>query len=142
MLKSKAENPHATLITLFLNAVQQVITPEDRINATKLEAAKLSPYMPVTREVLMNGEGSPDLVRFVEAQQYVRDFDKFFERYMRIHNFEDTAKGVGLQMKKRNTVIGEWPMRLKKGSTNEQFEILNMSGNTGSERYVEWKRMA
>jgi len=58
----------------------------------------------------MNGEGSPDLVRFVEAQQYVRDFDKFFERYMRIHNFEDTAKGVGLQMKKRNTVIGEWPM--------------------------------
>jgi hypothetical protein len=45
-------------------------------------------------------------------------------------------------MKKKNTVIEKWPLRLKKGATKEEFRILHSSGHVGSERYVEWKRVA
>jgi hypothetical protein len=110
----------------------------------KSEMGKLSRYLPVTPQVLKEGANSPDLLKYMDmdAQMLVRDYDGLFERYMRIHHFEAIAKGVGLEMKEKNRVIEKWPMRLKKGATKEEFDILNASGHVGSERYVEWKSLA
>jgi hypothetical protein len=76
-----------------------------------------------------------------DARMHFRDFDKFFDRYMQKLEFGNIGRQAGLAMKKKNTVIEKWPLRLKKGAT-EEFRILHSSGHIGSERYVEWKRVA
>ena len=42
-------------------------------------------------------------------------------------------------MRDGNTIQEKWPMRLRKGATKEEFDLLIASGLTGSERYVEWR---
>ena len=48
-------------------------------------------------------------------------------------------------MRKRNTVVEAWPMRLKKKpkekGADEEFQTLMASCCTGAERYVEWVRI-
>ena len=48
-------------------------------------------------------------------------------------------------VKEENTIIEKWPMRLKlslpQPGAQEEFDILQASGHSGNERYVEWKRV-
>lgn len=53
------------------------------------------------------------------------------------------AEYVGLCMKTEHTIIEKWPMRLKlslpQAGAQDEFDLLQSSGHSGSERYVEWK---
>lgn len=63
---------------------------------------------------------------------------------MQLEDFRGAGEAVGMRMKPRNTIVGEWPMRVnlrpnQKGA-KEEFKQKLGSGHTGMERYVEWQR--
>ena len=66
-------------------------------------------------------------------------------RYMQDLGFAKMSRSVGLMVKEENTIIEKWPMRLKlslpQPGAQEEFDILQGSGHSGNERYVEWKRV-
>ncbi|ROW09323.1 hypothetical protein VPNG_05867 [Cytospora leucostoma] len=136
-------NPHATLITLFMNAVEQECSRLDSFQDTPHEMQKLSAFLPLA--IPLDGHTSDaKFLRFSQAKAMMRDGDKYFNRYMKREDFRGAGEMAGVTMKSRNTVIDEWPLQLKlrpkdKGA-KEAFENLLGSGHSGLERYVEWRR--
>ena len=138
MLKRKAQNAHATLLALFLNAVHEAFTPTDYLTSIKSEGDRLRRYLPIEPATLRN-ENSADFLKFNDARIMFRDVDKAFQSYVKEYHFEEAAKAAGLKMKSKNTIVEAWPMRLKSNATQDEFELLLASGHTGTERYVEWR---
>lgn len=70
--------------------------------------------------------------------------DRFY-RYAAIHKFVEIETIQGVHIESPNTIIEEWPTRLKcqtsqQGAREEFFALLG-SNLSGLERYVEWKRV-
>jgi hypothetical protein len=63
---------------------------------------------------------------------------------MELQGFKSAAKGARLTMKKKNTIVELWPLRLttRPGDigAQEEFDLLLSSSSSGVERYVEWSR--
>jgi hypothetical protein len=59
--------------------------------------------------------------------------------------FSEAAQSIGAAMKEKNTIIEQWPFRLKlrpgQPGAQGEFERLLGGGVSGKERYVEWKRI-
>lgn len=71
-------------------------------------------------------------------------FPTWLLRYMKLEDFRGAGEAAGVRMKPKNTIVAEWPMRLKlrphqKGA-KEEFGRKLASSHTGVERYVEWQR--
>ena len=47
----------------------------------------------------------------VEARTIFCDFDDLFEKYMKEVGFDVAARMAGVVMKRKNTIVGEWPLR-------------------------------
>lgn len=64
---------------------------------------------------------------------------------MELQKFETAASEAGLIMKKKNTVVEPWPLRLtlrpKDVGAQEEFDLFLSSCSSGVEHYVEWSRM-
>jgi len=64
---------------------------------------------------------------------------------MDLQNFKTAATEAGLMMKKKNTIVKPWPLRLTLGpedaGAQEEFDLLLSSCSSGIERYVEWSRV-
>ena len=62
---------------------------------------------------------------------------------MRKQKFDEMQQAIGLCMKEPHTIVEKWPMRRQFSSSyacsQEEFDLLQSSGHSGSERYVEWK---
>ncbi|KAF7188355.1 Zinc finger MYND domain-containing protein 10 [Pseudocercospora fuligena] len=143
------QRTHATLVTLFINAVPQLnqFFPDATSEQTDLKKA--------TSYLCANGPPkfsdlkspySPMLIKVSCGKDLVHDMDKSFERYMQLHNFKNVEQSCGVRMKPQNTIIEKWPMRLKlefgQPGAQEEFDLLLGSSHTGSERYVEWTRQS
>ncbi len=140
MLKRKSENPHATLITLFLNAVMEETNLGEHLHLQMAnEMKKAKRYLPATPPP--TSESCPEFVRFIEACMYFRDFDIPFGRFVRSCRLDEIAKAAGIEMKPKNTIIDKWPMRLRSNATQEEFDLILGSGHVGFERYIEWKSL-
>lgn len=145
LLKTAAENPHATLIGLFMNAVhyaEKDLGQEYIVKSLTSAFGKVMKFVPVQpSDRQKNGAAA---VRNVEAKDIFRDFDHLFGHYMRMEDFDKASREAGLRMKTANTVIDAWPLRLRKGygepGAQEAFDRLMESGSSGNERYVEWMR--
>ena len=83
-----------------------------------------------------------DVVRFLSAQVFFRDFDELFGRFREECGLDECSTAAGLTMKSKNTIVHAWPMRIGKNATQREFDVLMASGHVGSERYVEWKSAA
>ncbi|KAI9875688.1 MAG: hypothetical protein M1830_008116 [Pleopsidium flavum] len=143
LLKRHTQNPNATLVALFLNAVHEVFTPLDSLGSAISDMDRMRPYLPATRDMVQHGnEYNADFLRFMAARGMFRDFDELFKRYMRECRFHEVSKAAGLEMKSQNTIVRPWPMRLEKNATQREFDFLHASGHSGSERYAEWKSVA
>ncbi|MCJ1307220.1 hypothetical protein MMC25_000866 [Agyrium rufum] len=145
LLKIKAENPHATLLLLFLNAIHEVSTAEDHLGSMKPEIERIRKYLELDPAVFRNRDGmkySADFHRFNDGRLMFRDFDKLFSRFHQECQLDKIGEAVGLEMKWKNTIIEPWPMRIKKNATQDEFNFLLGSSHTGSERYVEWRSLA
>ena len=143
LLKPRSQNPRATLLALFLNAVHEDESSYSAsiIASVKSNLGRIRNYLPVTREMLAKrSPPSADSLRLIEALTMFRDFDKPFRLFMAQCRFGEISARNGLRMKKRNSIVTPWPLRIKERATKEEFDILHASGHHGSERYVEWER--
>jgi len=142
LLKRKAQNPHATFIKLFLNATHgiRVKKPEEKqLSSMNAEMKQLSRYIKPSHEMFLKAPiMTAETIRVQEALGLFRDYDSLFQRFME-DRFKEVALISGLEMKDENTIQEKWPMRLREGTTQEEFDFLIASGHTGSERYVEWR---
>lgn len=77
LLKSPKMNPSATLITLFMNAVAEVVTPTDEKADLKEGMRTLFKYLP---QVGMRSMHDAEFLRHTACCDLVRDFDKYFDR--------------------------------------------------------------
>ena len=143
MLKRRTENPSATIVALFLNAVHEVSSPLDHLSSIRSAMERLRSYIPMTPDMVRGGSRSnPDLIRFMTAQVMFRDFDELFGRFKRECRLDEISKANRLEMKSKHTIVQPWPMRIKDNATQREFDVLLASGHVGSERYVEWKNAA
>ena len=140
LLKGVAQNPHATLLALFLNATHEVAPLGDLSARMGSEIKQVQQYLAIGPELLSRGSYDPDFMNLLAAQALCRDYDLLFDRFMSECRFLEISRNAKLTLNEENTIIGKWPMRLKKDATQAEFNLLHASGHTGSERYVEWKR--
>ncbi|KAM0802877.1 hypothetical protein BDR22DRAFT_903758 [Usnea florida] len=145
LLKRAAENPHATLIALFMNATHQAekdLGDSYVTDSMRLAMKKVVQFLPV-KETPINGT-SAALVRVMLAKDIFRDLDHLFTHYMKLTDFGRASREAGMTMRARNTVIDPWPLRLRKeygeSGAQEEFDRLMSSSSSGNERYVEWVR--
>ena len=143
LLKRKAENPNATIVALFLNAVHEVFNPQDYRSSARSAMDRLRSYIPVTRDMVQDGSMSnPGFIKLMSAQGLLWDFDELFSRFIRDCRLDEIGQATGLKMKSKNTIVQPWPMRIKRNATQSEFDVLLASGHNGSERYVEWESVA
>ena len=139
LLKPSAENPHATLIALFMNAIHIAENDLGSDYMAKSFASALAKITKFAAARLSRMSKTGAAAAFtVQARDVFCDFDHLFAHYMRMEEF-DTAS-----MKAANTVIAAWPLRLRKEfgepGAQQAFDRLMESGFSGNERYVEWMR--
>ncbi|KAF2768772.1 hypothetical protein EJ03DRAFT_343808 [Teratosphaeria nubilosa] len=142
LLQHQTENPHATLIALFLN-IEEIVTVADQEQFMEKElglALKYSPFKAITKSPY-----DADLLKLKSAHALVRNYDLLFKRYMERLHFKDIVEVSGLARKEPHMIVEKWPMRLKlragQPGAKEEFDLLLGSGQTGCERYVdEWVR--
>ena len=141
LLKLKTQNPNATLVALFLNAMHEAHSPLDLLKSTLSTMERMRSYIPISRDMVQASTGNKaDLVKFLSAEVLFRDFDAIFTRFKGECHLDEISKAAGLSMKSENTIVRPWPMRLRDNATQREFDVRLASGHTGSERYVEWKR--
>ncbi|KAK5168393.1 uncharacterized protein LTR77_006963 [Saxophila tyrrhenica] len=143
LLRAPQENPHATLITLFLTAVTETYKMTAKATGDKDELRRMFAYdgkPPSTPTFRFDAR----LLALLNAVGIVRDGDEYFNRYMELLDFEEIEEQCGVAMKEPHTIIEKWPLRIKlrPGQTGakEEFERLLASGQMGMQRYVEWQR--
>jgi hypothetical protein len=81
LLQEPLINPHATLITLFMNAVDENITDQDRIADMNLHSPttkRLFEYLPPKGRP--NNPSDPEIIKFSFAQDNVATYDHIFDR--------------------------------------------------------------
>ncbi|EXJ70466.1 uncharacterized protein A1O5_06535 [Cladophialophora psammophila CBS 110553] len=144
LLRSLKQNPHAVLITLYLNAVMEVIKTGPKKDQVP-DVGLLTQYLPGLRLFPPPTNNSAEMLRLWDARTLALDVDKFFERYMNIHQFREMEISRDLEVEmKANTVTESWPTQLKlqpgQDGAQEEFDVLLGSSLTGLEHYVEWKR--
>ncbi|KAI0185492.1 hypothetical protein EV127DRAFT_348191 [Xylaria flabelliformis] len=156
LLRSSSANPHATLITTFLNAVPetklmyQMISPSAADLVHKSDTRRALKYMEpdLTAPTGTPADNSARLqttsIKILCGVELVGDMDKYFNLYIHQHAFAHAALFAGVKMKERHTIIPPWPLRVK-GDLNptqkdkEDFKLLLGTAHVGHERYVEWK---
>ncbi|KAL8831439.1 MAG: hypothetical protein Q9170_005288 [Blastenia crenularia] len=146
LLKPPDVNRHACLITLFLNAckITGMMMGNDRNElVARARQRQVFKYKRNTFDLRKVSDfRSPLMYRFLAGMSLVRDHDMIFQTYMDSCGFLPAADQAGLKMKKKNTVVEAWPMRLKKrpgeNGAEDEFDRLTASSCSGAEHYVEW----
>lgn len=142
LLQTRHQNPHATLITLFLNAIMEIVKMGDERDSAA-GMADLSGYLPFPQLSPPPSNNDPFLLRLWDTRSLVLETTKHFQQYERVHRFDQVARDFKVE-KVRNHITEAWPTRLKlkKGQTGykEEFNVLLGSNLSGLEHYVEWQR--
>ncbi|UKZ75167.1 hypothetical protein TrVFT333_002843 [Trichoderma virens FT-333] len=153
LLQAPHVNPHATLITLFREAIRETMTMQDRIMdmytyrpETKLIrkyfayiGAYAAGYNPDAAPL-----SDPKAIKWTYAQANVANYDPIFDRFMNNFRFSQVEQLFGVTMKRKNTVIEKWPfkMKLQYGQPGALEELIQLTDEVvlAKERYVEWRR--
>ncbi|KAF2797239.1 hypothetical protein K505DRAFT_358599 [Melanomma pulvis-pyrius CBS 109.77] len=148
LLKPKSQNPKATLLMLFINAVREVERCKKRAsNEEQLRQAM--EYMDmgklVANEVLEGGAANmnmlkPEIVRIASTIGMFGDFDGFFTKFLSEVSMPTLARASGVRIKKSQTIINPWPFRVTDTTTKEEFQQMCNDSTTGHERYMEFEK--
>ncbi|KAF5664362.1 hypothetical protein FHETE_7119 [Fusarium heterosporum] len=146
LLQAPSVNPHATLITLFMNLVDESMTKQDQMaEATmgSLSTKRLLQFIPPERPPTSHHD--PDIIKFAYARDFVRNYDHIFDRVAKLFRFSEFPQYIGATMKPKHTIVEEWPYRLKldakQNGAKEEFDLMMRGGANGKERYMEWSRV-
>jgi hypothetical protein len=147
LLQAPSINPYATLVTLFMNVVDENMTQRDQMadaTANSPSTKRLLKFLPPSRPPTSSHD--PDIIKFAYGRDYVRNYDHIFDRVANMFSFSEFPRYIGVAMKEKNTIVERWPFRLKlnpeqKGA-KEEFDLMMRGGASGKEMYIEWKRVA
>lgn len=148
-LRMRSDNPHAALIGVFLNAVNEVDTDSDKKENLMRNIHNMQKLCPMPMDIILGRQGSDQTVRAEivarsGAADILRDYDGLFARYAAESRIHEVVAGHGLKMRLRNKIAEQWPRRLKLGPdglpSQEDFDALLSSYSDGSERYAEFCR--
>jgi hypothetical protein len=145
LLKSRDENPHAALISLFLNyhVDAELYQPSSQVELMMrvLEAIRLLP----TKTPPPRGDFDPVDVKLCSWSSNFTDFDKAWNIYQHSNLFAGIARGAGMRQRLSGYIVASRPFRIRRTgdreSMVEQLEKLSLSGLIGHEKYVEWVRV-
>ncbi|KAH9225123.1 hypothetical protein K456DRAFT_1776129 [Colletotrichum gloeosporioides 23] len=131
LLQSPLVNPHATLITLFMNAVDENATEMERLTDMKADGLvmkRIYKYLSPSGRPLNYYDTT--IFKVMAAQDCVPTYDQVFDRHAAKLMFSQIARLVGAAMKGSHTVIEKWPFRLKlrPGQTGAQEEFDRLLG--------------
>ena len=144
LLRSKAENPKATMIALFVNAIYEVYSHhKDQRSMDSSNMMRLHSYMPITRDLAQpDNMYTGHIIRLACAQSLFWNYEELFNRFKAECRLDEISKAHGLRIKVKPTIIQSWAMQLRNNATQLEFETLLASGHHGSGRYVEWETIA
>ncbi|KFY06659.1 hypothetical protein V492_07863 [Pseudogymnoascus sp. VKM F-4246] len=142
LLQSPLVNPHATLITLFMNAVEEKMTSADQVASMtphSPETKRVIKYLPPTNNGMSMGRYSTYIIKVLAARDLVATYDHIFKRYENDLKFSEMAQYLGGAVKENHTIIEKWPFRLKlqpgELGAQEEFDRLLCGGVSGKERF-------
>ncbi|EAS27817.3 uncharacterized protein CIMG_09021 [Coccidioides immitis RS] len=139
MLKEKSKNPHATMLTLFMNAVDGKPKPNNVTKNSLVKKANLERYIPGISELKLSPSPyDPDKFKIVEGLALLRNPEGQFHRYMQVMEFSKLSEAFEMGIKGVNTIAPKWPLRLRENATKAEFDMLLASAKSGTPRYVEW----
>ncbi|PHH78624.1 hypothetical protein CDD83_3951 [Cordyceps sp. RAO-2017] len=145
LLQPACVNPHATLVSLFADAVSEMTTEDDMVPKGAV-IQHLSGYMRLSHQQMTSNLCDPQLVKVIMAHGVVRSHEDQFDQYMRKHEFRRFGAKYGGAMKTVHTIVAKWPFRLEllpgQPGAQEEFDRLLQGGHSGEERFVEWRRTA
>lgn len=79
LLKRKTQNPHAMILTPFMNAVYEVSTDMDQVSSLMSGSDRLRQYLRVTPNTFQNRNSSnAEMVRFLKACNMFHNYDELF----------------------------------------------------------------
>ncbi|KAF0638218.1 hypothetical protein FPSE5266_00605 [Fusarium pseudograminearum] len=142
LLQPSSVNPHATLITLFMNMVDFNKTMGDKVDEsasilTILEFLQLT-SLPVS-------DRDPEFVKIMYSRDRVQNYDHILDKIAKTFNFSDFPQYMGVAIKEKHTIVEKWPHRLKRKphqrGAKEDFDLSMRGGASGKELYLEWKRV-
>ncbi|KAH7164939.1 hypothetical protein DER46DRAFT_684869 [Fusarium sp. MPI-SDFR-AT-0072] len=143
LLRAPSINPHATLITLFVNMVEEHSAHEDKVESLKTSSERVFKYLPPQRPI--RGDNDPFIIMVAYAHGHVKEYDHIFERFAEKAQLTLMPVMAKAAMKDKHTIIEKWPYRLKlepgQEGASEEFDRLMTSGLSSRESYVEWKRI-
>jgi hypothetical protein len=164
LLKSKSQNPRATLLLLFLNVVRE----EDDHHNTRFNAATMAQRGHLVKKYFSDmkpshvdaalGKGglasmqyitTPEVVLLTDVMTCWDDFDVSFARFLenadpeseKPVSLKELAIRHGLRIKDKHSIVSPWPYRASEKMTREEFHVLLAESTCGEERYVEVHRV-
>ncbi|KAI1931153.1 hypothetical protein LOZ65_001352 [Ophidiomyces ophidiicola] len=141
LLKPKEDNPQATLLALFMNAVEEEDNAADYLTGRGESITRATSYIPgFSQAVGSRNQYSPASLKIMQTVAAFRNFDAMFKRFMLNTRFAELTRAYRLQARENHTIVSPWPARLKDTPTQSEFELFHGGEQSGTERYVEWVR--
>ncbi|KAL6789236.1 hypothetical protein J3E68DRAFT_444094 [Trichoderma sp. SZMC 28012] len=150
-LQAPLTNPHATLITLFRNAVREKTDMQDfllNLFASDRKSKFIYEYLSLKEKPDSSRRwlGDPYMIKGTYAHSNAANYDKVFDRFMKVYWPSDLARLCNVATKEEHTVIEKWPFRMKlpyeHPGAMEEFDRLVDEVVWAKERFVEWRRTA
>ena len=146
LIKPSSDNSHAALITLFVHASDITYRMVGRHFDGATLVHRFKKFMEYTGWATCDPSDpySINTSRFLSAQDFLRDYDEFFNIHMNDVDLSAWAEAAGVNMRDHNAIAEAWPNKLKKkpgeSGAKKEFQDLWASSASGAERYVEWVR--
>lgn len=135
-------NTHSTVVSLFMNAIG-IMEEHRKAAMLKTLLKQVQRYLPMDKPPM--GRYDPELLRQLVAADMFLPFDEWFADYTERFQVHKAASQTNFQAKRSNTVVMPWPLKFHPGlgdmQDKDRFWKVLGSGNTGAERYVEWRRL-
>ncbi|CAA7262883.1 unnamed protein product [Cyclocybe aegerita] len=146
LLKPCKQNPHATLITLFLNYVMEASIPVETQRRTMRQNMK-------TIVSLLNADGEVGppknecdtaTMKSITWQRYIEDRQNQWKKYSEMCRFDAISRQVGMKERVGRTIIEKMPYCVNKdkriNDVLKGVKRLSLTGLNGHECYIEWMR--
>ncbi|KAG9234297.1 hypothetical protein BJ875DRAFT_424247 [Amylocarpus encephaloides] len=147
LLKSKSQNPHATLLTYHKEAFTHATGSQHGCSPQFLQL--LDPDLKRAASYYVNsktpggpiGEKSTPHKDILNHQSFARRYKELFETWVLESKLIERAKARGWTKETQTIVLEEWPCRLKDGASQLEFEaVITNNVSNVCDRFLECNR--
>ena len=149
LLKSPTENPHATLLTLFLKATSEIGESNSEFNSIDMKGKFILQvcqlYGAIDIKFLNKHKQNAEFLWRLDLAEILQDFPAILHRYAKKHKIKEIAETMRIRPKEKPSLVSKkFPymidQKLKECDLKSQLENTNKQGFSGGECYIEWAR--